>query len=153
MLLWIFRLLTSSLLLNLQRFDRYIYRVRYVTPEEVRRANRPKRCEYNNKDEINSSSILSNKHYQASLKNFRQVISTWYGPDIIHHEKGWRTYRPKRWEYSNKDEVNSSNILSNNNYQASWRKFRQRLFFTLGICAIIARQILLNVVIWMTFNQ
>ena len=35
---------------------------------------------------------------------------------IIWHEKpeeGWRTYRPKRCEY-NKDEVNSSNILSDN---------------------------------------
>ena len=39
-------------------------------------------------------------------------------------EEGRRTYRPKR-DYTNKDEVNSLNILSNNNYQALSQKFRQ----------------------------
>ena len=39
------------------------------------------------------------------------------------HEEG-RTYRPKRCDYNNKDEVNCPNILSNNNYQSSSKKFR-----------------------------
>ena len=30
-------------------------------------------------------------------------------------EEGRTTYRPKRWDYNNKDEVNSPNILSDNN--------------------------------------
>ena len=34
-----------------------------------------------------------------------------------------RTYRPKCSDYNNKDEVNSPNILSNNNHQASSQKF------------------------------
>ena len=33
-------------------------RVRLETPEESRRVYRPKRCEYNNKDEVNSPNIL-----------------------------------------------------------------------------------------------
>ena len=40
-------------------------------------------------------------------------------------EEDRRTYRPKRFEYNNKDEVNSPNILSNNNYQASSQKCGQ----------------------------
>ena len=36
-----------------------------------------------------------------------------------------RTYRLKRCDYTNKDEVNIPNILSNNNYQSSSQKFRQ----------------------------
>ena len=41
-------------------------------------------------------------------------------------EEGRRTYRPKRCHYNNKDEVKSPNILSNDNYQASFQKFSQR---------------------------
>ena len=37
------------------------FRVRYETPEEGRRTHRPKFCEYNNKDMVNSPNILSNK--------------------------------------------------------------------------------------------
>ena len=40
-------------------------------------------------------------------------------------EEGRRIYRPKRCDYNNKDEVDNSNILSNNNYQASSQKFKQ----------------------------
>ena len=36
-------------------------RVRQETPEEVRRTYRPKRCEYNNKDEDNSLETLNDK--------------------------------------------------------------------------------------------
>ena len=43
---------------------------------------------------------------------------------LICPEEGQRTYQPKR-DYNNKDEINSPNILSNNNYQASPQKFRQ----------------------------
>ena len=64
-----------------------------------------------NKDEVNSLNILSNGNYEASSQKFTQVISTQYSSDIINHEEGWRTYRPKRREYYNTDEVNSPNIL------------------------------------------
>ena len=37
--------------------------------------------------------------------------------------EGRRTYQPRRCDYNNKDEVNSLNILSNYNYQASFQKF------------------------------
>ena len=37
---------------------------------------------------------------------------------LIQHEEGRRTYQPKRCEYNNKDEVNSLNILRDNNYQS-----------------------------------
>ena len=40
-------------------------------------------------------------------------------------EEGQRTYQLKCCDYNNKDEVNSLNILSNNNYQASSQKFKQ----------------------------
>ena len=46
------------------------YWVRDETPEEGRRTYRPKRCEHNNKDEINSLNILSNNNYQASSQKF-----------------------------------------------------------------------------------
>ena len=45
-------------------------------------------------------------------------------------DEGPRTYRPKRCDYNNKDEVNNSNIQSNNNYKESFKKFRL-LFFSL----------------------
>ena len=34
-------------------------------------------------------------------------------------EEGWRTYQLQYYDYNNKDEVNSPNILSDNNYQAT----------------------------------
>ena len=40
-------------------------------------------------------------------------------------EEGWWTHRPKLYEYNNKDKDNSPNILNNNNYRASFQKFRQ----------------------------
>ena len=44
--------------------------VQHKTPEEGRRTYQPKRCEYNNKDDINSPNILSNNNYQASSQKF-----------------------------------------------------------------------------------
>ena len=35
---------------------------------------RPKRCEYNYKDENNSSNIRSDKNYQVSSKKFKQIV-------------------------------------------------------------------------------
>ena len=49
-------------------------RVPHGTLEEDRRTYRPKRCEYNNKDEVNRVNILSNNHYQTSSQKFRQII-------------------------------------------------------------------------------
>ena len=40
-------------------------------------------------------------------------------------DEGRRTYRPKRCDYDNKDAVSSPNILSNDNYQTSYKKFWQ----------------------------
>ena len=48
-------------------------RVREETPEECRRKHRPKRCEYNNKDEDNSTKTLNDKNHQASSPKFRQL--------------------------------------------------------------------------------
>ena len=41
-------------------------------------------------------------------------------------EEGRGTYRPKRWEYKNKDEDNGPKTLNDENYQASSQKFRQQ---------------------------
>ena len=43
------------------------------------------------------------------------------------HEEGRRTYRPKRWEYNNKDENNSPKTLNYKNQRASSQKFWQQL--------------------------
>ena len=48
--------------------------VRHETSEESRRTYRSKRCEYNNKNKVNSPDIQSNNKYQASSKKFRQMI-------------------------------------------------------------------------------
>ena len=40
-------------------------------------------------------------------------------------EEGWRTYRPKRCGYNNKDEDNSLKTLNDKNHQALSQKFRQ----------------------------
>ena len=45
------------------------------TPEEGRRAYRPKRCVNNNKDENNSLKTLNDKNPQASSQKFRQLTS------------------------------------------------------------------------------
>ncbi len=47
-----------------------------LTPEEGRRAYRPKHCDDSNKDEVNSLNILSNDNYQASSQKFRQILKT-----------------------------------------------------------------------------
>ena len=47
------------------------------------------------------------------------------GHTIETPEEGRRTYRPKRCEYNNKDEVSSPNILSDNNYHVSFQKLRR----------------------------
>ena len=54
-------------------------RVRQEAPEEGRRAHRPKRCVYNNKDEDNSPNNLNNTNYQASSHKFRQIKKTCLG--------------------------------------------------------------------------
>ena len=41
--------------------------VRHEVPEEGRIAYRPKRCDYNNKDEVNSQKILSNNKQKVLL--------------------------------------------------------------------------------------
>ena len=46
----------------------------HETPEEGRRTYWPKRCDCNNKDEVNSPNILSNNNYLTSLQKFRQTI-------------------------------------------------------------------------------
>ncbi len=43
------------------------------TPEEGRRAYRPKHCGNNNKDEDNSPKTLNDKSHQASSQKFRQL--------------------------------------------------------------------------------
>ena len=40
-------------------------------------------------------------------------------------EESQRTYRPKHWEYNNKDGVSSPNILNIHNYQVTSQKFWQ----------------------------
>ena len=94
----LFGLLSSSLLLYSQRFGRSALRpssgpscrlrqegsqvwkegsrvrkessrVRQEAPEEGRRADRPKRCEYNNKDEDNSPNNLDNTSSYCTLIN------------------------------------------------------------------------------------
>ena len=54
-----------------------------------------------------------------SLK-FREVSRVRLTP-----EEGRRTYRPKRYGNTNKDEVNCSKTLNEENHQASSQKFRQ----------------------------
>ena len=49
--------------------------------------HRPKRCEYNNKDEDNSPNNLDNTNNQASSQKFRKTISNRYGPGIIQQWK------------------------------------------------------------------
>ena len=53
-------------------------RVRHETLEEGRRRYRPKRCEYNNEDEVNSPNILGDKNYQALSQKFWQIIFIHY---------------------------------------------------------------------------
>ena len=55
-------------------------KVQYETPEEGWRTYQPKRCEYNNKDVVNSLNILSDKNYQALYQKFRLMKR------IIKHE-------------------------------------------------------------------
>ena len=42
-------------------------RVWHETPEEGRRTYQLKRCDYNNKDEVNSPNILSNNNYTKDV--------------------------------------------------------------------------------------
>ena len=54
-------------------------RVRHETPEEERRISQLKRCEYNNKDEVNSSNILSDKNHSFDFFNVLQETNkSWY---------------------------------------------------------------------------
>ena len=45
-------------------------------------------------------------------------------------EEGRRIHKPKRCEYSNKDEDNSPKTLNDKNHQASSQKFRQQIVIT-----------------------
>ena len=97
----VFGLLSSSLLLFLQRFGRYVLR-----PSGVCRTREPTR-------------------------NFelRPLLNPQGSPDLIplvrQTPEGQRTYRPKRCGNNNKDEDNSPKTLNNKNHQASSQKFRQ----------------------------
>ena len=44
------------------------------SPDEGQRANRPKRCDYNNEDEDFSPNILNDKNYQALSQICKQII-------------------------------------------------------------------------------
>ena len=48
--------------------------VRREAPEEGRKTYRPKLCDYNHKYKVNSSNILSNNNYRASLGGARGVM-------------------------------------------------------------------------------
>ena len=60
-------------------------------------------------------------------------------------EEGWMTYQPKHCEHNNQDEINSPNILSNNNYQATSQKFKQIL--CVGLLVFTVCQLLLGYLI------
>ena len=49
-------------------------RVWHETPEGGRRTYRPKRCDYNNKDEVNSPNILRNSNNQVSSQKFWKIV-------------------------------------------------------------------------------
>ena len=53
-------------------------RVQQEIAEEGRRTYRPKRCEYNNKDEDNSPRTLNDKNHQASSLKFQSTDSDLY---------------------------------------------------------------------------
>ena len=60
------------------------------------------------------------------------------GPRVRHEtlEKSWRTHRPKRYVYINKDDDGNLNTLSDKNIQAT--TVEQTGFFSLGIATSIA---------------
>ena len=49
------------------------------TPEKGQRTYRPKHCDYNNEDEINSPNVLIDNNYLVSSQKFRQISSCYYG--------------------------------------------------------------------------
>ena len=49
-------------------------RLWHETPEEPRKTYRPKRCEYYNKDEVNSPNILSNNFLKSAISKIKQII-------------------------------------------------------------------------------
>ena len=59
----------------------------------------------------------------SSNKGFslRFCVDSWVRHETP--EEGWMTYHPKHCDYDNKEEINSLNILSNNNYQTSSQEF------------------------------
>ena len=48
-------------------------RVLQEAPKECQRAHRPKRCEYNNKDEDNSLNNLNNTHLKNVLNTYTAI--------------------------------------------------------------------------------
>ena len=60
---------------------------------------------------------------RVSNKGFSLRFGVDFRVQLKTPEESRRTYRPKR-EYNNKYEINRPNIQSNNNYQASSKKFR-----------------------------
>ena len=64
--------------------------VRREAPEEGRKTYRPKLCDYNHKYKVNSSNILSNNNYRASLGGARGVMVIVVGIVTRRHEfKSW----------------------------------------------------------------
>ena len=52
-------------------------------------------------------------------------VGSWFRQETP--EKGRMTYRPKCYEYNNKDEDNSAKALNNKNHQAWSQKFRLQI--------------------------
>ena len=84
----VFGLLSSSLLLYLQHFGWNVLRPSSEVcrtrepiqnfeprPEEGRRTHRPKRCEYNNKDDDNSPKTLNDKNHLALSQKLGQLLA------------------------------------------------------------------------------
>lgn len=66
--------------------------------------------------------------YPHSLnKGFSSEFPIGYQDQYI-CEKGWRAQQPKCFDNNNKNEDNSPNINGVNNDNASFQKFRQKLF-------------------------
>ena len=51
------------------------------------------------------------------------IVGFWIWHETL--EESWRMHQPKHCEYNDEAEVNSSNILSDKSYQASFKTFWQ----------------------------
>ena len=75
-------------------------RVWHETPEEGWKTHQPKHCDYNNKDELNRSNILSNKNYQASSQRFRQIKIKQDFFQAVALSMAWKQHPTKQQLYS-----------------------------------------------------